>query len=287
MISIKNLTFKYSKTKELFKDLNLELEAGKICGLLGKNGAGKTTLLRNMTGLLFPTHGSVYVLGQDVSKRNPEIAKEIFYVQEEYELPAMSIDLYAKIYAPFYDRFDISNFKDLLEKFEVDYSMKTQNLSYGQKKKVQIAFALSTGVKLLIMDEPTNGLDIPSKAQFRKVVISSLREDQSIVISSHQVRDLSNLLDRVVIVEDGSVVLNEDVYDISSALLFRQIQGSNVPENALYHEMIPGGFLVVQPNEGVEQSQIDLEALFNAVVTSKDKVKSIFKNQNMNKDAQL
>jgi ABC-2 type transport system ATP-binding protein len=287
MISIKNLTFKYSKKKDLFSDLNLEISAGRICGLLGKNGAGKTTLLRTMTGLLFPDEGSIEVLGEDITLRNPKVAKEIFYVQEEYELPSMSISLYAKIYGPFYDQFDLARFHDLLSKFEVDHTAKIQDLSYGQKKKVQIAFALSTGVKLLIMDEPTNGLDIPSKAQFRKVVISSIGEDQTIIISSHQVRDLSNLLDQVIIIEDGKVVLNQDVYDISSALSFKQIQGTSVPKEALYSEMIPGGYLVVVPNETNVNSQLDLEALFNAMITSKDRMIAIFNNLNSLKNANV
>jgi ABC-2 type transport system ATP-binding protein len=287
MITIENLTFNYSKKKELFSDLNLEVSAGRICGLLGKNGAGKTTLLRNITGLLFPNEGSITVFGEDVTLRNPNVANEIFYVQEEYELPAMPIALYAKIYGPFYERFDMARFQDLLSKFEVDYMEKTQNLSYGQKKKVQIAFALSTGVKLLIMDEPTNGLDIPSKAQFRKVAISSIGEDQTIIISSHQVRDLSNLLDQVIIIEDGKVVLNQDVFDIASALSFKQIQGAKVPQNALYSEMIPGGHLVVVPNETNEQSQLDLEALFNAMVTNKDRMIEIFNQLNTLKNADV
>lgn len=276
MITIENLSFGYSKKKLLFKSLDLNIGPGKVCGLLGKNGAGKTTLLRNLIGLLYPQEGQITVLGEDVTKRNPEVIKEIFYVQEEFDLPLISIKLYEKIYAPFYDRFDSEKFDDLLEKFEVDKMEKISGLSFGQKKKVQIAFALSTGVKLLILDEPTNGLDIPSKAQFRKVVISSLQEDQSVIISSHQVRDLSNLLDQVILVEDGRIVMNEDLYDISRALSFQQIQGSEVPAEALYSEMIPGGHLVVLPNENQVNSQVDLEALFNAVIGNTDRVAQLF-----------
>ena len=278
MITIENLSFGYSKNQELFKNLNLEIGPGKICGLLGKNGAGKTTLLRHLIGNLFPNEGTITVHGDDVTKRNPQTIGEIYYLQEDSQLPNMSINLYQKIYAPFYEGFDTTKFYDLLVKFEVDETAKISALSFGQKRKVQIAFALSTGVKLLLMDEPTNGLDIPSKAQFRKVVISSIREDQSVIISSHQVRDLSNLLDQVILVEDGKIVLNEDVFDISNALSFTQIQGAEVPADALYSEMIPGGHLVVQPNETDEQSQVDLEGLFNAVIGNRDRVSEIFKN---------
>ncbi len=287
MIKIENLAFGYSKKKEIFSELSLELGQGKICGLLGKNGAGKTTLLRNMIGLLFPKSGEVTFLGNNVIKREPSFTKEIFYIQEEYNLPSMAIELYEKIYSPFYDRFDHSKFYELLKNFEVDRKAKTNQLSFGQKKKVQIAFALSTDVRLLIMDEPTNGLDIPSKAQFRKVLISSVGEDQSVVISSHQVRDLSNLLDQVIIVESGKVVLNEDVFEISSALTFRNIQGSSIPDNTLYSEMIPGGYLIVHENQSGEQSQVDLEALFNTIICNKDKVEQIFNQQKRTDDANI
>ncbi len=283
MITINNLTFGYNKKTQLFKSLDLSIGAGRICGLLGKNGAGKTTLLRHLIGVLFPQEGTIEVLGEEVSKRNPDIIKEIFYVQEDFQLPAMSIALYQKIYAPFYDRFDSEKFYNLLKDFEVDTSRKTNKLSFGQRKKVQIAFALSTGVKLLILDEPTNGLDIPSKAQFRKVLISSVGEDQSVIISSHQVRDLTNLLDQVVIVEDGGIILNEDIYSISRALSFKHIQGATVPEEALYSEMIPGGYLIVTQNQKEEESQIDIEALFNTVIANPDKIQDIFKHSNQTK----
>lgn len=284
MITIENLSFSYSKKKSLFKNLDLNIGSGKICGLLGKNGAGKTTLLRQLIGLLYPQEGTITVHGNDVTKRNPDTIKEIFYVQEDFELPSMPISLYQKLYSPFYENFDTTKFYELLNKFEVEINSKTSDLSFGQKKKVQIAFALSTGVKLLILDEPTNGLDIPSKAQFRKVVISSIGEEQSVIISSHQVRDLSNLLDQVILIEDGRVTLNEDIFDISTKLSFQQTMGSDVPSDALYSEMIPGGHLVVVPNESGEQSQVDLEALFNAVILSKERVSEIFKSSKQNQN---
>lgn len=151
MITIENLSFGYSKNQELFKNLNLEIGPGKICGLLGKNGAGKTTLLRHLIGNLFPNEGTITVHGDDVTKRNPQTIREIFYLQEDSQLPNMSINLYQKIYAPFYERFDTTKFYDLLGKSEVDATAKISALSFGQKRKVQIAFALSTGVKLLLM----------------------------------------------------------------------------------------------------------------------------------------
>lgn len=279
MININNLSFSYPKEEALFKSLDLNIGSGKICGLLGKNGAGKTTLLRHFLGLLFPDQGSVFVHGEVASKRDPDILKEIFYVQEEFELPSISIQLYVQLYSPFYPSFDRQKFYSLLDEFEVKSKGRMDKFSFGQKKKIQISFALATGVKLLIFDEPTNGLDIPSKAKFRKILISSLDEDQSIIISSHQVRDLSNLLDQVIILEDGQIILNEDVFDIASVLHFDQIKGTEIPQSTLYHEMIPGGYLVVMPNTGSSQSTIDLEALFNTVVTNKDAVISLF-NQN-------
>lgn len=277
MINIQNLTFGYEKGQVLFKSLDLIVGSGKICGLLGKNGAGKTTLLRQFLGLIFPDEGVVLVHGEEIRKRDPEILKEIFYVQEEFDLPAMPIRMYKKIYAPFYEKFDSQKFYDLLKTFEVDEAEKINKLSFGQKKKVLLAFALSTGVKLLILDEPTNGLDIPSKAQFRKILVSSLTEDQSVIISSHQVRDLTNMLDQVIILEEGGIILNEDVFDIATVLDFKYIPGTSIPEHSLYHEMVPGGNLIVMQKTDGGQSNVDIEALFNAVIQNAGVIGNLFK----------
>ena len=193
MISIDNLSFAYKK-KPVFDGLNLEFKAGHVYGLLGRNGTGKTSLLRNIAGLLFPKKGSITVNGCTPSKRLPIFLEDVFMVPEEFYLPDIPIATYIKNYAPFYPRFDNDKFNKYISVFEIPADSTLQNMSYGQKKKVLLAFAVATNARVLLMDEPTNGLDIMSKSQFRKILAEALDEERCIIISTHQVKDLENLL---------------------------------------------------------------------------------------------
>ncbi len=184
MVEIQNLGFAYTKKNPLFRQLNLELLPGNIYGLLGRNGAGKTTLLKVMTGLVFPVSGSCYVVGHETQKRVPGCLEDICFIPEEYHLPSMRIESYVSINAPFYKRFDHEKLIWLLKEFELKEHQKLHQLSFGQKKKFLLAFGLSTSARLLLMDEPTNGLDIPSKSQFRRVLAASVNDDQCVLIST-------------------------------------------------------------------------------------------------------
>ena len=272
MISIKNLQFNYSKNQQpLFQNLNCELKAGSIAGLLGKNGAGKTTLLKLMIGLLLPTHGKVNIMGHEPSKRQPSLLQDIFFLPEEFHIPGISIAKYIRANAAFYPRFNQELLKKLISHFELPETKSLQKLSYGQKKKFLISFALSTKCRLLVLDEPTNGLDIPSKAIFRRVLAGSLDEDQLVIISTHQVKDVENLIDRVLMLENGRFIMQKDLYDISSALNFAtapSVEGKNI----LYSEMVPGGYRIITPQTS-GSSSVDIELLFNAISNDSKKFK--------------
>ncbi|RZL15168.1 MAG: ABC transporter ATP-binding protein, partial [Pedobacter sp.] len=231
MIQINKLNFGYSKKRVLFKDISLKLSAGHIYGLLGKNGAGKSTLLKNIAGLVYPQSGTMNVMGSDPVKREPSLLSEIFFVPEEMYLPAVSIDSFVKTNAPFYKNFDHNYFSTLLSEFDVPAGQKLINMSYGQKKKLVICFGLASQTKLIIMDEPTNGLDIPSKAQFRKIMASALTEERCIIISTHQVRDLDNLIDTVIMLDENKIALMASVEEITSKLSFKRI--SKIDESVL------------------------------------------------------
>ncbi len=269
MIHIQDLSFGYSKKKApLFEGLDLEISEGTICGILGKNGAGKTTLLRLVSGLLFPKEGSSQVHGYLSQARNIEMLADLFYVQEEYILPDVSIRRYVQLNSAFYPRWDMDKFYMILKEFELPENGRIKELSFGQKKKFLIAFALATGCRLLILDEPTNGLDIPSKIVFRKVVSASLTEDQCILISTHQVKDVANLLDRIVVVEGGRVIFNEDLFGISSKYRFDFHPGSSLPSNYLYAEQVPGGHMIMSTADGSQsKTDLDIEILFNAIIS--------------------
>ncbi|GCC50428.1 ABC transporter ATP-binding protein [Chryseotalea sanaruensis] len=276
MVSIKDLKFRYSKRQSpLFEELSFELPSGSIVGLLGKNGAGKTSLLKLMVGLLKPTEGSVRILDQQPSARQASLLQEIYFLPEEFHQPSISIRKFVKANAGFYPRFDKELLKRLLADFELPDNKQLNQFSYGQKKKFLIAFALSTKCRLLVFDEPTNGLDIPSKAIFRRVMAGSLDEDQLVIISTHQVRDVENLIDRVLMLEQGKFIMQKDLHDIASKLQFATTSTPH-GENVLYHEMVPGGYKVITPQTD-GSSSVDIELLFNAISNGSEKLKEYVK----------
>lgn len=276
MIQIKNLYFGYIKNRDLFKDLTLDFKPGRIYGLLGKNGTGKTTLLKMMSGLLTPHKGSCTLNEIRAMDRLPETLQEIFIVPEEFSLPVIRMRQYEKINSPFYPNFDHEQFNVYLKEFELPHDSGLNAMSFGQKKKFLLAFGLATNVSMLFLDEPTNGLDIPSKSQFRKTVARAINDDRSIIISTHQVRDLENLIDTIVIIENGTIIFNQGHADITSKLAFDKVRSIDDDPSIFYKEETLGGYRVVRRAKPTEESVLDLELLFNAVVTKHEVIAKQF-----------
>ena len=274
MIEIKDLAFSYGKNPVL-KSITTNLEEGRIYGLLGENGVGKTTLLTLLCGLKKVGSGSITTDGENPFDRTPSLLRNQYYLPDEVAPVAMTAEVHAKERGSFWPLFDYQKFLDIMKEFETDPSKKMNQMSAGQLKKTYISFALATGCKYLFMDEPTNGLDIPSKAQFRAAIMKYTPEDSTIVISTHQVRDLENIIDPIIILDRQDVLLNASVEDISSKLFFDY--GTAIREDALYREMLPGGFLQVCPNTDGEDSKVNIEALFNTAHSHKGLIKEMFK----------
>lgn len=267
MIQIKDLHFAYPRQQALFNSLSVHLEPGSITGLLGKNGAGKTSLLKLLTGLLHPNSGELSVLDHEPRKREVSMLNDVFLVPEEFYFPAISIADYIKAYATFYPRFDMAMMDRILVEFELLAKSNLQKLSHGQKKKFLIAFALATRCRLLVLDEPTNGLDIPSKALFRKILAGSLDDNQLVVISTHQVKDVENLIDKIIILDNGKVIFQHTIAEISQKVCFISGTSDDV-DGAIYSEAVPGGYRLMMPN-GHAETEVDIELLFNAITTGK------------------
>lgn len=267
MVTLQHLTYSYRRGFPVLDRLSLELGPGRIYGLLGRNGAGKSTLLYQLAGLLFPKSGGQRVLGYDPSRREPGFLRQVFLVPETFVVPDMTAGQYARLQAPFYPSFDPALFASLLLQFGISRAEKLPQLSQGQQKKFQIAFAVATRAKLLLLDEPTNGLDIPSKQQFRKTIAGSLAEDQSIVISTHQVRDLDSLIDEVLILDQGRIVLQSPVSRITERLVFKKVKDRAESGKPLYAEEALGGYAVIARNTASESSRLDMELLFNAALS--------------------
>ncbi len=277
MVNIKNLTFSYKKNLKLFDSLDLELMNGSVYGLLGKNGAGKTTLLKILSGLRFPDKGTCKVLGFETKTRTPEFLKDIYIISEEFFTPSVSMKEYVDIFAPFYPNFSLDQLNEYSREFELPETGKLSALSYGQKKKFLISFGLATNCKLLILDEPTNGLDIPSKSKLRKVLATAVSNERTFIISTHQVRDIDKIIDPIIILEQGKVIFNQPIENISNKLLLKITQ-DEPGEEALYFEKGLGGYLSVEENLNNEPSNVDIELLFNAVISNQQKINRIFNN---------
>jgi len=275
MISIQNLSFAYKK-KIVFDQLNLQFEAGHVYGLLGKNGTGKSSLLRNIAGLLQPKSGSIRVNGLTSFERLPVFLEDVYMVPEEFYLPDIPVADLLQHYAPFYPCFNGDKFRNYISVFQIPADSTLQNMSYGQKKKVLISFALATNARILLMDEPTNGLDILSKSQFRKILAEALDEERCIIISTHQVKDLENLIDRITIIDEGKILFDEKVEAITKKLSFRFAYDAEEVSTALYSESSLIGHVIVAPNTGEEESKLDLELLYKAIVTNSHQVTKLF-----------
>lgn len=276
MIRFNNLSFGYSPKKLLYQNLTLNIESGSIYGLLGKNGAGKSTLLKNIVGTLFPLAGSVTVNGMVPKSRKPSFLQTIYYIAEDVYVPALTIKQYQNLFAPFYPLFDSGAFYRYLAELEVAVDGKLNKLSFGQQKKFVIAFALACNTQILLMDEPTNGLDIPSKSQFRKLIASVMNDERIIFISTHQIRDLENMIDKVIIVDNGQLLLHASVAEIADKLCFKTV--SEIPPGAkiLYSEKMLRGTAVVMENSGYDDSALNLEQLFNGVTENPAMAKQLF-----------
>ena len=279
MLTIQNLSYHYKKSNPLFRDLQLELAPGNICGLLGKNGAGKTTLLKLITGLLFPKKGEITVLEYTPVDRLPAFLSDIFLIPEEMEVPNIKIATFEKIYAPFYPKFNGAQFDRYLYEFGLEKDRKLHQLSFGQKKKALLSFGLATNCALFIMDEPTNGLDIPSKSQFRSLLAGAITDEKTFLISTHQVRDMSNLIDEIIIVDNGKIIFQENIASVSDTLHFEMRYRESELNGALHAERTPGGFLVVSENVHKQDSEVDIEALFNTVINETQKIQQLFKKE--------
>ena len=308
MIKIENLKFSYG-SKSIFEGVSTELKPGMIYGLLGQNGVGKTTLLKLLAGLLKPQEGSCTIEipqsgaaqqggtqrkygaeRQDGAamqcgaaqparliphRRRPDFLEKVFYLPEDVVAPGVKIETYVKNTCSFYPNFSYEKFARIADEFKVETDCKFNKLSFGQQKKAFIAMALSMGTEVLLLDEPSNGLDIPSKIALRKSIAENITEEQTVIISTHQVKDLESIIDPIIILDHKGVLLNRSVEEISEKLHFSL--SANECKEALYSQQQFNGFLTIKENLNGEETKPDLEALFNCCLSNKERIKELFK----------
>lgn len=275
MIKIENLAFSYGSNPVL-NNITLTLEPGKIYGLLGENGVGKTTLLSILAGLKSVNTGLIETDGLNPYQRKPGFLKDQFFLMDSFSPMNSVASEWAQETGKFWPNYDHKKFLTIMEEFSTDPAKRMNKMSAGQLKKTYISFSLACNVKYLFMDEPTNDLDIPSKTMFRSAIMKHTLEDSTIVISTHQVRDLENIIDPIIILDKQDVLLNASIEEITSKLYFDY--GVTLHPDSLYSEQLPGGFIQVYPNVENLESKVNIEALFNAVLRHKDFIKNYFNN---------
>ncbi|MDE6393701.1 MAG: ABC transporter ATP-binding protein [Duncaniella sp.] len=263
MLKADNLTFSYSrKTPPVLNSLSLSVEPGGIYGLLGLNGVGKTTLLNLMAGLLTPKSGNVTLNGTNTRKRLPETLGDIFFVPEEFALPSMTVREYARLTGKFYPRYSSEDMNRCLDTFGLRDCDMIADLSMGQRKKALLSFAIACNTSLLLLDEPTNGLDLPGKKALKGLLASSVDETRSVVLSTHQIADIQNIIDHLIVMRNGKILFNVPLSTIGERFCFELTNSPAVIADALYRQPIFSGNIVILPNDDGRDTEIDLETFF-------------------------
>lgn len=277
MLTINDITYSYSKRKKpVLQNYSLTIEPGTICGLLGKNGAGKSTLLYLICGLLKPQSGTITYNEHVPWDRKVSFLNDVFIVPEEFYLPNVKLSEFVNSFSPLFPAFSMDDLEKHLATFEMTSDLHLGQLSMGQKKRVFISFALACNTSLLILDEPTNGLDIPGKRLFRKAVLNSMTDNRTVIISTHQVYDVGKLLDHVIITDTDGVILDEKMYDIASRLNFTFTTDRIRIANALTSIEAPGGANIIELSDGSEETEVNLETLFELTRQNPQMIYQIF-----------
>lgn len=272
MIEVNSMRFRYPLKFKLFNNMSFEIGAGQIVGLLGKNGEGKTTLLKLLGGQLLRLDGNISILGEDPTHRSVHFLSSVFYLPEVFKIPrGVSIKRYFDALKGFYPTYSEEIAEEALRSFEISPEMTLAKISQGQQKKAFIAFALAVRPRLLLMDEPTNGLDIPAKSAFRRLLAKHTREDQTVIISTHQVRDLEQIIDHILILDLNRIVLNDSISHLSDRLTFRAVQAGDTP---LYQEMTTSGMYGIFPKEYEDSANFSTEVFFNAMINDRERILS-------------
>lgn len=275
MLRVEDITYGYRQGKKALIDVSADFGEGMHL-LLGPNGAGKTTLFRIIAGLLRPQKGECIYGKEATAYHSPHAIKEIFLLSDECRFPLDTINDMARLHAPFYPRFSKDFLGDALWAFGMTGDERLGELSLGNRHKAQTAYALALDTKVLMLDEPANGLDMTSKKHLATLLSRAMDADpeRCIIIATHTVQELRNLFDSVTIINQGRMVLNASIAKIADRLAF--IKDSTPHPDALFYEASIDGPTQIVPNDGVVETAIDYSLLFAAAIGKhSDQLKSL------------
>lgn len=271
ILDIKDLWYKYpGKHADMaLKGISAVVGPG-LHLLLGENGAGKTTLLHIMAGLRFPSSGSCTLDGCPTGSKLPSVSSHIFMTGVNMEFPTVSVAQMARIHAPFYPHFDAFALHDNLVAFGLDADSPLQSMSTGNRQKAKVAYALALKTDILLLDEPANGLDIESRHALQKMMAAHVGPEQTVIVSTHSIRDLENLYDGVIDLHDGRLNYAMTVDDILEHVYFDV--SSVAPEDAVYSRQCLGRCHSICPNYSGDESNIDFELLYLAARNNQEQL---------------
>ena len=293
MIEVKDLSCSYKETRDMYvfgadidkedlcqspilKHLSFSIQPGNVYGVIGRNGAGKTTLLNCICGILRPK--GIFIDGQPFNGANPKMLTRIFMVTDVIPDIHVKACKYASMLSCMYPNFSMELFQESMKQFQLDTDGFIDTLSLGQRKMVFLSLAFASGAPYIVLDEPTNGLDITSRKVFRKLVASNMTDDRAIIISTHHINEVSTLLDHILILNDKRLVFDHPAMEIGSTLSFVESDNESDAKNALYTLSSAYGKRLILPNTTGTDSKIDYELLFEAVLENPVLINSQFAN---------
>lgn len=198
--------------KEVLKNINLEIQEGRIIGLLGKNGTGKSTLIKLINDLLTANSGEILIKGEKIGVESKKI---ISYLPERTYLDkTWTVSEVIKFFAEFYDNFDAEKARKLLSDLSLDPTMKLSKMSKGMQEKVQLVLVMSRSADLYILDEPLGGVDPATREYILDTILSNFNEGATVLLSTHLISDIERILDEVIFINDGEIVLHEDADEL-------------------------------------------------------------------------
>ena len=211
LVSCKNVTKQYGN-KMALNNISLEIEPGKIIGLLGPNGSGKTTLIKILSGLLTVNNGEVVISGNNIG---PKTKKVVSYLPERtYINPHLSVKDMIDFFADFYSDFDSQRAYDMLTRLNINYNDRIKSMSKGTREKVQLILVMSRKADLYLLDEPIGGVDPAARDYILSTIITNYDENASVIISTHLISDIENILDDVIFIKNGDIVLHSSPDEI-------------------------------------------------------------------------
>lgn len=226
ILTCKKLTKKYGY-KTALNEIDLELESGKIIGLLGPNGSGKTTLIKLINGLLTPSSGELLIKG---NKPSVQTKKIVSYLPERtYFNDYMTVEEIINMFQDFYEDFSMEKAREMLSSLGIQTKERLKTLSKGTKEKIQLILVMSREADLYVLDEPIAGVDPAARDYILKTIITNYREESTILISTHLISDIENVLDEIIFIKDGNITLHSSVDDIRTTegksvdTLFREV----------------------------------------------------------------